>query len=188
MRIGIDIDNVLCDSMPAFLRRINARYGLHLEVKDITAWNMDLPGTTLSKEIIESLKSEFFVRAFPPMEGACEAMRCLKRTTPHVVILLTHRGDETIVPTFGWVTRYFGAMPVHHTKDKSKHGCDVLIDDSPYNIEDFIEAGGKWAIVFDQPWNRKVETTKRIARCSDWSGVLETLSIIERLETKELSK
>lgn len=178
MKIGVDIDNVLCDSMPSFLRCINGKFGLNLEEKDITAWNMDFPeqGTTLSKEIILALKNDYFVKSFPPMRGAIEAMKELRRK--YDVILLTHRDSETIIPTFRWVERYFGHIPIHHTKDKSNHGVDVLVDDSPYNVADFVKAGGKWAIVFDQPWNRTVEPLTRLSRCSSWADVVQTLETL----------
>lgn len=176
MRVGIDIDNVLCDSMESFLRRINARLGSSLETKDITAWNFAVGSSNLSAEIIETLKDDSFVVSLPLMAGAKEAMSVIKANFD--VVLLTSRNPEATVSTFKWVMRHFGAVPVYHTGDKCNNGCAVIVDDAPHTIEDCCDMGVR-VIIFDQPWNRNVKKHPLASRCFTWPQVLETLTAIK---------
>jgi uncharacterized protein len=49
-------------------------------------------------------------------------------------------------------------------------GIDVLIDDSPVNLESALEAGIKGATIL-HPWNRELCETEDVICAADWDGL-----------------
>lgn len=184
MRIGIDIDSVLAEAMPIFLASIKKRHGLDLKKEDITEWNMKWGNIDLYREICFVLDDHDMVLNMPLVDGAEDAMKHLRNH--HQVKLITSRAESRKPYTKEWATKNFGEIEVVHTDaDKNGYDVDVLVDDAPHHIEAFAKKN-KWAIIFDQPWNRYEEFPGfPVLRAKNWQEVLDNLELIAMFYREE---
>jgi len=167
--LGLDVDSVLCDSIPDILSRINHEQGTSLEKKDVVEWDLPIGSSTIGELILEAFRDPLFLILLPPMDGAVEAVKRL--AIDFDIIIVTSRKQLTTDATRAWVERFFGPLLVIHTGDtKNAHDLDILVDDAPHNVLAFADAG-RPAILFDQPWNQKVPGHPLIWRCRNWPQV-----------------
>lgn len=202
MKIGVDIDSVLAEAMPLFLKSIEERHGLKLKKKDITQWNMKwvkIPEkeTQIGKEVIVDLYKEICfvldnkyddVVNMPLVDGAEMGMKYLRRH--YDVKLITSRAETRKDVTKEWAVKNFGDIEVVHTdSDKNGYDVDILIDDAPHHIISFAKKGG-WAILFDQPWNQKIDIKDdmHVLRAMNWDSVLSAVELIRILKMVEKDK
>lgn len=174
VRLGVDVDSVLCDSVPSLLNRINYWQGTQLTKSDVVQWDFPVGNyATLGQLILEAFRDPEFVVSLPPMTGAVFHMSLLCQAFD--VVVVTSRKQLTVGATREWVEKWFGPLPVVHTGD-SKNDCqlDILVDDAPHNVVAFADSG-RPAILFDQPWNRKVPVRPLVWRCRDWWQVYDTV-------------
>jgi 5'(3')-deoxyribonucleotidase len=149
-RIGIDIDDVLADFLPAYARRYNI---------DIpTNWNFD----DNFLEHYQDLEDHFFenlASVIHPAEFLFEP-----------VVYVTSRRDDLYGATFNWLWRNnnYPVAPLVFAKDKleacKEYKVDVFIDDK---FETFVHLNnnGILCYLFDAPHNRKYNVGhKRITK------------------------
>ena len=172
--LGLDVDSVLCESIPSILWRINQEQGTNLEKNDVVEWDLPIGQSTIGELILEIFRDPVFLMLLPPMDGAVEAVRRL--ALDFDIVVVTSRKPLTVDATRLWVDQFFGPLPVVHTGSESKneHELDILVDDGPHNVIAFAD-GGRPAILFDQPWNQKVPDHPLIWRCSNWPQVHRTI-------------
>ena len=88
--------------------------------------------------------------------------------------IITSRPDDAMDDTIGWLEEV-AKVPYHSitiTHEKTKVPATVYIDDMPGHIQNF-RAMGRRAIVFDQPYNRKISGE----RVRTWKEIGELLSV-----------
>lgn len=173
VRLGIDIDSVLCDTMPRLLEKINREHGTAITMEDAIQWDFPVGDTTFDTLILKAFRDPVLLMSLPPMQGSQEAVKRLVNDFDLVVV--TSRKELTVDATRLWVETHFGPLLVVHTGDsKNGHDLDILVDDAPHNVTPFAETG-RPAILFDQPWNQKVEPHPFIWRCKNWPHVYRSL-------------
>jgi 5'(3')-deoxyribonucleotidase len=189
MKIGVDIDSVLAEAMPLFLKSIEERHGLKLKKGDIKEWNMKWGDIDLYQEICFVLDNKHDdVVNMPLVDGAETGMKYLRKH--YDVKLITSRNDSRTAVTKEWAVKNFGDIEIVHTDtDKNGYDIDILIDDAPHHVLSFAKKGG-WAIIFDQPWNQKMETEEdmHILRAMNWESVLSAVELIRILKIMERNK
>lgn len=173
VKLGVDIDSVLCDSIPSLLRRINHEQGTHFEKCDVIQWDFPIGSRTFGDLILEAFRDPSFLIDLPAMDGAKEAMKRLAYDFD--IVIVTSRKHLTVEATKFWVEQRFGPLPVIHTGEtKNGHDLDILIDDAPHNVMAFANEG-RPAILFDQPWNQKLGLHPLIWRCGNWPAVFRAI-------------
>jgi len=187
--IGVDVDGVLGEQVPPALQRISRKEkGTKLTKENITEWNFPIDDTDISKEIEDALLDPVFVREMPVVQGSTSAMEKLYKK--YHVVIVTSRPIETEQETKSWLKKNFKFHEFVNTREIGKNmlGLSVLIDDNLENVRAFASSGG-YALLFSQPWNRKIENeglenfirAKKLIRCEGWDEVLKSLINIERL-------
>lgn len=176
IKIGVDIDGTVCESMPVILQEAKRITGRTYDKDDIKEWNQQLDGTDIGR-VIEYLyrNTTFKLLSMKPVEGAVRGIRSLSKH--HTIVFVTSRHIVTAPITSLWIHHHFGDYPIWHTgrsDDKARYDLDLLIDDAPSHAMNFSKTGR--VILFDQPWNRKVKETSRISRARNWNEVLERLA------------
>lgn len=170
MRIGVDIDGVVADIMPSALSAINKKYELDLHPSMILEYDYRIgEGTTVTDEIIRLLQDEEFALNIPVMDKAPQVVRSLK-FRGHEVVFVTARKPESMGVTKKWIEQHFGALEIVHTEHKQEVAIDILIDDCPFVVRAFAHTGRR-AMLYDQPWNRKMEVEYGVRRVHDWYEV-----------------
>ena len=111
----------------------------------------------------------------PGYPGAASAFNELRRKTNHEVVIVTNQYDGTEHYTLEWLGKH-GIQPknVIFEFDKTKAGCDVLVDDKIENLQSQI-ASGKMAIKIARPWNRRWEETTTKKNLVEAVELLKTL-------------
>lgn len=179
MRIAIDFDDVIVNTVPHVLGAINRSQPENLytwQLKDITEWNLSrITGFS------ESTIDEFFERIpfdnLVQQPGAVDALKALSRDKHELVILTSNPRASDV---YMWVFQNTGLdLPVVNTRHKYawmlEHGYDLLIDDNPNTLEDVWNGEGSVrAIRFVRPWNKCLEGKFPFIQLSSpsWDDVL----------------
>lgn len=178
MRVLCDVDGVLADYTGRYLECLRLATGKCFSPAEITQWNYtDALGLTPEDEKAtdEIFKRNLDLDEFP---GAVEAVREIARW--HQVIFVTSPSYHIPEWTYrrqAWLEQRFSGLPVIHTKHKEFIPGDVLIDDRPSNLRDWISAQQKgWGILWAQPYNAKDYLGFRYYREDSWNGVRKFLS------------
>ncbi|MBZ0169323.1 nucleotidase yqfW [Candidatus Methylomirabilis lanthanidiphila] len=168
MRIGIDLDDVLADSLPHYLRAFNARFGFGVGLAD-AAWRIADRFPQIPRQEADDFFSELIADGFfssrSLLPHAKEAVETLA-DDGHDLFIITGRTPRDERITMDWLTRvgvrsHFEAV-VHRTCDPvERHKADIA---SGLELNLFIEdelavalAVADTAIpvlLFDRPWNQ----------------------------------
>lgn len=185
MRIGIDIDDVLADSLPAYLAAFNRRFGLQVPVTE-AAWEIFQLYPEISAGEIGSFFAELYRADFlgsrPLLPGAREGVEQLHRAG-HRLFVVTGRLRQDRDVTERWIGRmglasFFDEIvdrdgmdaPLHKRRAAERLHLDVLLEDE-YEIALAAAALPMRVLLFDQPWNRR-PLPDCIRRISCWPDAL----------------
>ena len=176
MRIGLDIDSVVCESMPVILAEVERVTGIHFEKSYITEYDQIVGNFSLGLIIRDLYKQRPSVlHDMEPVVGAVEGIAKLAEN--HEIIFITSRHNATIPVTEAWIRHHFGKYPIFHTgpsEDKCNNEIDLLIDDGPKFAVEFASRGHD-VLLFDQPWNQDVKDTRYITRVKSWDDILRLI-------------
>ena len=178
-RIALDIDSTLhhyWDLLDEISRR---RFGVALPYHEQRLWGItQLEHDQLVAAVKESHTDEN-IEAAEPYPGAVETVRDW-HGRGHWIHVTSHRAGPTHKATARWLDRV--GMPyddLHCSSDKVARcvelGIDVLIDDSPVNLERALEAGIVAATIV-HPWNAELVDSGHVTGGRDW------LELRDRLE------
>src|SRR3990167_9613058 len=108
MIIAIDLDDVLADSLTAFVEFYNKKHKDKLKYDDFTAYTLnEIKGTPKEEE--DKLLAEFddspYFKNIKPIKNAREALAYLSKR--HKLIIVTSRTTEKEQKTRAWVKEYF---------------------------------------------------------------------------------
>ncbi|MFP4568157.1 MAG: 5' nucleotidase, NT5C type [Candidatus Woesearchaeota archaeon] len=199
MRVGVDLDEVLCEFVQGLIRFHNANYGTSLSYDDFFSFNFqEVWGGSFDDMILkikEYHKSEFFLNA-RVVVGATSAIEALSKT--HDLFVITARWTSIKSETLSWLGQYFSGLFEdvffinHWSQGESELSkgdicdrldLDLFIDDyAPYAVDCFRkreDGSFRKVILFNRPWNKNVEVPKGVVRVSSWD---ECLSVIESFD------
>lgn len=174
MRIAIDIDSTLHEYWHQFSAIAERRFGVSLPYDLQDTWGI----TRLRPEqvdwcVAESHRDEHVLTA-EPYPGAVDVInRWID--AGHEIHIASHRAAEAHDVTARWLEQ-IGLRPaaLHCVPDKIPVCCEIgaglLIDDSPLNLEQALEAG-ILAATLDHPWNADFCATEDVIRAPDWPAL-----------------
>jgi len=182
--IAVDMDGVLVEQVIPVLAKLNQEMGVNLNKRDITDWEYPIGTTNIKEEIERAELEERFVRQMLPIEGAESALRSL--SSKFDIVIATSRDPRTNPWNHEWLKEHavpFDRLLNTRASGKTLVGVDLLIDDYPGNIEEFIRNGpsGRRAILFVQPWNRDITRisdlveSDKVRVAQSWQDVLALL-------------
>lgn len=178
MLVLVDVDSVIADLMPEWLRLYNLDYGDDVSVNEITEWDMTkFVHPDCGNHIYKYLERKTLYDHVEIIEGSLRGVDYI-RSLGHRVIFATSGVHTTA--KYKWLERN-GFNPGKNAEDyvviydKTLLRGDVLIDDRESNVWNFTSAGGK-AILFNQPWNQNIEWKKRAYNWEDVIRILEEIS------------
>jgi len=173
LRIGVDIDNVLRAFAAYSVEKWNEQFPdkptLSTDMWSDHAWCYKLfSGQTARERRAKCfdwwIKEGIYENA-PALQGAQDALFSLSQRQRHKIVIISHQTreahPEAALVTTKWLYKhniYFDEL--HYVSDKSVVAADILIDDNPNIIENFLNRGVSdpaYAIMFEFPWNDKHE-------------------------------
>lgn len=189
MKIGIDFDDVIADTIEMVARQHNEQYGTQFTREDfhVYDWHVIWGGTR--EEGIRKADTFFEkdqVKEIAPLKGVAEGLAALK-AQGHELYIITGRSKRNVAETERWLEHHFLNVfkSVHYahfyTLDENavkrskleicrELGVDLMLDDNLETALELADAGMK-VILFDQPWNRNVALPEGVTRVKGWEEV-----------------
>ncbi len=192
MKIGIDLDDVLADSLPHYVQALNRRFGLTIDLVE-AAWRIfdrfpQIPRREAHTFFSELIEDGFF-SSRPLLPGAREAVESLAEEG-HRLFIVTGRAARDAATTREWLEqvgllRHFNAV-VHNGMEpvsRYKAGAATRLQLDLF-IEDELEVATAVAetaipvLLFDRPWNQGAlpDTMQRVRSWTEvltWIGALD---------------
>jgi 5'(3')-deoxyribonucleotidase len=118
------------------------------------------------------------------MQGGVEGIRAL-HDKGHRLVVVTHRPQQAVGDTIDWLAYvnlpFAGVHILTNQEPKWTVQADLLIDDKPQNLNEWVENTNGWAIKFVQPWNQDIPTgDARIVPVYGWE---ETVKAVETIDS-----
>ncbi len=167
LRIAVDIDGVLADSMTPWAQVYTTMSQRRLEKKEIVTWGFWRELGLTNREF-----QSIFYRVWkdwdhvPPTEDNLgDKMRRLSSYGETDIV--TGRTRNTVRYVEKWLEKHainyrkLYAIPPHLTKVNSGH--NVYVDDSPV-VASQAASSGRTVLLYDQPWNRGLQPSPNIVR------------------------
>lgn len=174
MRLGIDMDGVMCDFNAGWMRLHADEFGTDLQPEMVTTWNglhqlagfADMDAFWRWAQETEIRPSIFrHLELFP---GVIETMERLVGAG-HEIVVLTAKPDWAIPDTLRWLAdRRVPTREIHFLYDKHRVGCDVYLDDAPSVLQALVRTWPDALVCrMVQPWNRPLEGAVDV---TDWAA------------------
>ncbi len=183
LRIAVDLDGVLAESMLVWCERANKEFGTALRLEDLDTWS-SWKKFSISKDDFYRILDESWEdwEQVPPTEPrlSSKVARIAKFGDVDVV---TGRSKTTQEAAKNWVDkqkiRYRHFVRVAGWRDKPILNYDVYIDDAPDLMPLISQIPMRWAILYDRPWNQNLPTMPKVLRAKNWSQISGMLRQIQ---------
>jgi 5'(3')-deoxyribonucleotidase len=163
LRIGLDVDSTFLGFVEAWLDLYNHDYHHDLTKDDIT--DFDFKGTPIrcsKEEFRRYLNNGYLQLMAKPYQNAVEVVREWAKVG-HLPVFITSTNRSVAGEKINKLVMEIGPdipFEVHFARDKWHVSCDLYVDDSPNDIENYSDRCDPPVpvLVYDQPWNRDVKT------------------------------
>jgi hypothetical protein len=179
MRIAIDIDSTLHHYWDVLSRVARDRFGVDLPYDQQVTWGITLLKPRQVQACVEDTHCDAAILDATPYPGAVETVRAW-HDAGHFIHITSHRADSARTATAEWLERI--GLPydeLYCSMDKVSRcreiGIDLLIDDSPVNIQRAVDAGIAVATI-EHPWNRDVCEDEDVISGADWAELRSALA------------
>jgi 5'(3')-deoxyribonucleotidase len=194
VKIAVDLDDVCVEYFRSVVDEVNHEFGTDLDYEETLSWDdnplkrLDVFGEGRDWWTWMESRCHLWSR-FPAVAGAVEGIDALK-ARGHYVECLTSKPEWARWVVWDWLALHqpdFDSVTICPTgvpKHSLSH-AGVLIDDAPHNVEAWT-AKGRWAILFDRPWNRSIRPLDltNCVRARGWNEVIEAVDAIEATVTR----
>jgi len=169
-----DIDDVLANTVPAWLKKYLKKYNHNLKKEDILDW--DIAKYTVPEcgnNIYNFLNSKTFYNSVKPIPLALKGVNTFRELGLEIVYA-TGGSPKASVYKFDWLQKNgFWQKQDHYVQTSSKFLLrgEILIDDNYDNVAMFNKHSG-YGLLYNAPWNSQCEYPNRV---SGWKEIMETI-------------
>lgn len=164
-RVLVDLDGVVYDFHSCLKYLVEAHFGVRLPPVDELFDRWDGHKRYLDTEMehwlwTEGVEKYGLFRHGHVLRGAIDGLNLISQD--YDIIIGTHRPPNARQDTLEWIA--FNRIPckevvlLWNEEPKSWIDADVIIDDKPENVVDFI-ISGRYGILWSRPWNRDLQAT-----------------------------
>lgn len=174
MRIAIDIDSTLHNYWDQFSAVVLRRFGIDLPYEGQQTWAIRrLQPEQVHAAVLET-HSPQLIAAATPYPNAVATVNAW-HGDGHFIHITSHRSTDAHDATIQWLDaiglRYDELYCSYDKITRCRElRIDVLVDDSPVNLEHALDAGIVGATIV-HPWNRDLVATRDIVSADDWAGL-----------------
>ncbi len=191
MNIGIDLDDVLANTLPSLVDYHNKTHKTSLTKDDYHSFRLwEVWGCTEEeaiKKVYDFFKTPYF-KKIKPLPDSQKAINLLKEKNE--LYIITSRSKMISKETKIWIEKYFpGAFKEIFFTDTWDKSClnkdkdevcnllkvDIFIDDSLENALACFNEKRK-VFLFESPSNKNKKVKKEIYRVKSWEEILEILN------------
>ena len=170
LRICVDMDEVMADTLAEHLRRYNQTYDENVLPEDLTGKSLwDVTPFDRQSQLRAFLDAEDF---FEVLDVMPDSQRVLKELVQRFEVFVATQAmvvPNSLGPKFRWLQRHFPFIPPTHyvfCGYKSILRADYLIDDLPKNLLYFEGKG----LLYSAPHNRLATGFERV---NNWAEIGE---------------
>lgn len=190
LRIGVDVDDVLVESLPGYLQAFRSHFGRDVKIED-AAWEIfpRYPEISVGEiwRFFAKLEETDFLGTRPVYPEAPDAMRALARAGHRLVVvtgrLLEHRHHTQRLLESAGIAEVFEDL-VHRDGETAaeykprvirERRLDLLIDDE-LHVAVAAARVPVPVLLFDRPWNQG-ELPGGITRVTTWAQILRRVEV-----------
>jgi len=187
MRIAIDIDSTLHHYWDLLSDAARRRFGIELPYEEQLDWGITRLRPDQLHLCIQETHCDAAILGGRPYPHAVETVTRW-REDGHFIHVTSHRDPQTYAATAAWLERIgLRYDDLHTSHDKVGRclelGIELLVDDSPENIERAIEHGLLVATI-SHPWNRDVCEEEDVICGEGWPDLAARLDPLLRRRAK----
>lgn len=176
LRICVDMDEVMADTLSEHLRRYNEAFDEAITPEDLYGKGLwDYAPEDRRKQLRDFLDAEDFFEDLPLMAGSQQVLRQLSERFEIFIATQAMAVPNSLGPKYRWLQRHFSFIPPAHyvfCGDKSILKADYLIDDLPRNLLRFEGQG----LLYTAPHNHGATGFVRV---NDWQDVARHFASVE---------
>jgi len=181
LRIGVDIDGVLADSLPLWTRELNNFFGKNKTVEGIHLYDICQTYGITQEELDEfiKIKGRYLMTAPPPVKGATQFLPRLKEQ--HEIFIITARNKRYEGETVSWLRKYgipYDELVLLGSHDKREaclcNGVQLMIEDTLEVTLKVITAGVP-VLLLDAPYNRGALPSLAV-RVRSWEEIYRAIT------------
>jgi uncharacterized protein len=174
MRIAIDIDSTLHNYWDQLAESARRRFGIDLPYREQSTWEIDALTREQLIACVADTHADDAILAAEPYPEAAETITAW-HAAGHEIHITSHRRTGAHDATARWLAAIGLAYDeLHCSYDKvaycREHGIELLIDDSPVNLE-LARAAGIRGATIAHPWNREACGEAGIVCAEDWPAL-----------------
>jgi uncharacterized HAD superfamily protein len=190
LRIAVDVDGVLLDTIGFLLRTYNGKYGTDHSYSFMNSWSWYKKLDMDRKEFFKLLKKiGNKVLSIPAISDMAHHYLFLLRDDEVDIVTGTLASEDLVKLRLeqlgireGLEYKNFIRLEPDNKNAKYELGYDIYIDDNPKLAETIDDQNGKcFQILFNQPWNVDYVTRRNVSRVSNWSEVLEKVEMFRKI-------
>lgn len=181
MRIGVDIDGVLADSMSQWVKELNSYFKKDKSLHQIQLQEICHIYDITEEELIGFLyeRGRLLMTSPQPLTGASYYLNQLKKK--HEIFIITARNEKYGRETRDWLNKNnlpYDELLLLGSHDK-REAClnkelDVMIEDT-YRISIEISEVGVPVLLMDAPYNQG-DLPERVYRVHSWQEIYRTIT------------
>jgi 5'(3')-deoxyribonucleotidase len=175
VRVGLDFDGVIADTIPAMILYARQHVGLELEPRDcVMPGGVARLGLAVYRHLVEVTHATSYALTFGPTAGALEAIPELARH--HDLFVVTARSKESFANAEQWLDqRGLSAcfVSVYSSGGPAKSevvealGLDCFVDDAPRTFEGWRSTARP--VLWHTDYNESHHVTPPMIRVRDWT-------------------
>lgn len=162
LRICVDMDEVMADTLAEHLRRYNQEFDEAVTPEDLTGKNLwEVTPLDRQAQLRAFLDAEDFFEDLPLMPDAQAVLKDLSKRFEVFVATAAMSVPNSFAAKYHWLQRHFDFIPPTHyvfCGNKNILRADYLIDDLPRNLQRFEGHG----LLFTAPHNISVTGFTRV--------------------------
>lgn len=170
LRICVDMDEVIADTLSEHLRRYNQTFDENLAAGDLWGKGLwDVVADNRQTQLRAFLDADDFFADLPVMPDAPEVLSELAGRFEIFIATQAMTVPNSFGAKYRWLQRHFSFLPPTHyvfCGDKGILRADYLVDDMPRNLLRFHGTG----ILYSAPHNL---ATQGFTRVGNWKEVAE---------------
>ena len=183
LKIAVDLDGVLAESMIVWCERANKEFGTRFRMEELDSWSW-WKRSPISKDDFYRILDESWDdwQEIPPTEpDIAEKVARIEKFGD--LDIVTGRSRRTVEPARSWVdsqkVRYRRFVRVLGWRDKILLDYDVYIDDAPDLMPLISRSPTAWGLLYERPWNRSVGDMRKVLKAKSWRQVPALLKKIQ---------
>ena len=183
LKIAVDLDGVLAESMLVWCERANKEFGTRLKMDDLDSWS-SWKKFPISKDDFYRILDESWDewQEIPPTEPEIgEKVARIEKFGD--LDIVTGRSKRTVEAARSWVDsqkiRYHRFVRVLGWRDKILLDYNVYIDDAPDLMPQISRSPTAWGVLYERPWNRSVGDMPKVLKAKSWGQVPALLKRVQ---------